>query len=185
MVSNAWHTGIVIARGDIPAGLMPEAADLPWARFLELGWGDADYYPEPRPGLALALAAALVPTPAVIHLVGHREAPRPLPGALEVLVLPVTATGLDRLARQLDAAFVREEGRPAEGEPSALVPGALFYPAHGRFHLLNTCNTWTARQLAAAGVPVAASGVVTAEDLMSRLRPLALPDPVPLPLSGR
>ncbi|MDX1423384.1 MAG: hypothetical protein R3322_09610, partial [Kiloniellales bacterium] len=37
----------------------------------------------------------------------------------------------------------------------------------------NTCNTWTARGLQAAGWPVRAAGVVTAEELMTQVRPLA------------
>ena len=53
------------------------------------------------------------------------------------------------------------------------VPGegaGRFYAAQGRFHLGNTCNTWTARMLRAAGVDIDPGGVVTAGDLMGRLR---------------
>jgi hypothetical protein len=37
-------------------------------------------------------------------------------------------------------------------------------------YLFNTCNTWTARMLRAGGVNLSPSGVVTADDLVARLR---------------
>ena len=49
---------------------MPETADFPEARFFEFGWGDAAYYPAREATLGMALSAALVPTPAVVHVVG-------------------------------------------------------------------------------------------------------------------
>jgi hypothetical protein len=52
------------------------------------------------------------------------------------------------------------------------VRGAYFYPAHGGFHLFNTCNTWAARALSEAGLDISAGGVMTADDLMSRVRDL-------------
>ena len=52
-------SGIVIARATLPTGAVPEAADFPDAPYLEFGWGDAEYYPAPRPTLGMALRAAL------------------------------------------------------------------------------------------------------------------------------
>ena len=52
-------------------------------------------------------------------------------------------------------------------------PFSNFYPGTGTFHLLNTCNTWTARGLAAAGLQVRVSGVLQAEALMGQLLALA------------
>ena len=70
------------------------------------------------------------------------------------------------------AALTPTEGGRGETVARGLYQDSWFYPAHGRFHLLNTCNTWTARMLTAAGVGVSPSGVNTAEDLMRRLRDL-------------
>jgi hypothetical protein len=85
----------------------------------------------------------------------------------------VTEDGFRQLIAYLDASFDR--GGVARSKPSA--PGhhafSSFYPAIGTFHLLNTCNTWTARGLKAAGIGVSASGVLHAEGLMNQLRGLA------------
>ncbi len=170
VVSNGWHTGIIVSRDDLAPGRVPEAADFPRAAFFEFGWGDREYYPSRQPTFGMALAAAISPSPAVMHLAGLQSLPRPVPERLEVLTLRLTAAGLDRLTASIDESFER----PADGRAQSVAPGlyahSLFYPAHGRFHLFNTCNSWTARQLAVGGVGISPSGVLTADDLMRRLR---------------
>jgi uncharacterized protein (TIGR02117 family) len=170
VVSNGWHTAIVVPWSEVTAtALMPEAADFAGARFLEFGWGDRDYYPARKVTLGLSLRAALTPSPAVMHLAGHAQVPEPGAGR-EVKRVPLTEAGLRRLIGAIAAEFER----PADDRAAAIGPGlypfSRFYPARGRFHLFNTCNTWTARMLRAAGLDISAAGVVTANDLMTRLR---------------
>ena len=68
---------------------------------------------------------------------------------------------------------LRPRGGRGERVARGLYADSWFYPARGLFHLFNTCNTWTARMLSAAGVGASLSGVNTADDLMGRLRDLA------------
>ena len=170
--STDWHTGIVLARDALTPGLIPEAADFPRAAYLEFGWGDREYYPSPDPTMGMALAAALMPTPAVMHLAGHQRPPRTNIPEPEVLVLGLSAAALGRLIAAIDASFERPEGGRAESLARGLYRDSWFYAAQGRFHLFNTCNTWTARMLSAAGLAISPSGVNSAEDLMKRLRGL-------------
>ncbi len=169
VVSNGWHTGIVVARALVPEGRIPEAEDFPEAQFLEFGWGDREYYPNPRPSLGAALAAGLVPTDSVVHLAGLGRPPQAGNG-IEVIRLDVDAGGLARMIAAIDDAFDRGAARRADILTEGLHTQGKFYPAHGRFHLFNTCNTWVARKLRAAGVALSSGGVVTAGDLMGRLR---------------
>lgn len=174
VISNGWHAGILLARSDLSTGLLPEAADFPDAAWLEFGWGDRDYYPNPRPTMGMALAAGLTPTPSVLHIAGRAGLPEAA-GKLEILPLRVSEAGLRRLVARIDAAMERP---PGQDRVASIAPGlyetSLFYPAHGEFHLFNTCNSWVARKLAWAGLPVTDSGVTMAEDLMVQLRPLAI-----------
>jgi uncharacterized protein (TIGR02117 family) len=180
VISNGWHTGIVLVRDDIPPPRIPEAADIPDATYLEFGWGDREYYPSPRPTAGMALAAALTPTSAVVHLAGRATPPQSVAPDIEVLAVPVSTVGLERLTARLDAAFDRPDDGPAEPVAPGLYPDSRFYPAHGTFHLFNTCNTWIARKLAAAGVPVS-TDVITADALMQRLRAALAKMPRPAP----
>jgi uncharacterized protein (TIGR02117 family) len=158
VTSNGWHSGIVLARADLPPHRIPEADDLSGARFLEFGWGDAEFYPAKETTLAMALRAGLMPTPAVVHMAGLSVPPaRRYPGA-EVISLTVDAGGMTRLIDFIDASFNRQGRARATSSGPGLYADSRFYPAHGRFHLFNTCNTWTARALAAAGFDIQEAG---------------------------
>ena len=54
VASNGWHSGIVVAKADLPPDRLPETVDFPEARFLEFGWGDAVYYPAKQPTFGMA-----------------------------------------------------------------------------------------------------------------------------------
>jgi uncharacterized protein (TIGR02117 family) len=172
VTSNGWHSSIVIGRNALPDGLVLEAADFPDARFLEFGWGDAEYYPAKDPGIGMALAAALAPTPSVVHMAGYALPPARRYPKSEVLALVLDEASLGRLATFIDATFDRGGQARAASSGPGLYSDSLFYPALGEFHLFNTCNTWSARALAAAGLELEAMGTSSAEELMEQLRPL-------------
>jgi uncharacterized protein (TIGR02117 family) len=171
VVSNGWHTAIVIPRRKlISTGLLPEANDFPGASFLEFGWGDREYYPAKDATLGMALAAALVPTPAVTHMAALARAPGLTYPGSEVVPVPLTESGFRYLVGAIAGEFKRPKGARAEPLSRGLYPHSNFYEAHGTFHLFNTCNTWTARMLRAGGVKLSPTGIITADELMSRLR---------------
>ena len=172
VASNGWHTAIVSpAPALVATGLLPEAEDFPGAAFLEFGWGDRVYYPAKEKTFGMTLAAALVPTPAVMHMAGLAAAPRDGGNAgREVVTVPLTEAGFLNLVEALAAEFERPDGSRAAPVSRGLYPGSRFYNARGEFHLFNTCNTWTAHMLRAAGVALSPSGIVTADGLMARLR---------------
>lgn len=172
VTSNGWHSGIAVARDDLPPAAVPEAADFPAAAWFEFGWGDAEYYPAPDPSIGMALRAALQPSPAVVHLIGLPDAPEAVFADREAVRLALSRPALSRLIAHIAASFDRGGAPRAAPGPSGLYPFSRFYPATGRFHLFNNCNTWTARALAAAGLSMAPDSVVTAEDLMRQVRPL-------------
>jgi uncharacterized protein (TIGR02117 family) len=171
VVSNGWHTAIVVPGPKLVAtGLLPEAADFPDAPFLEFGWGDRVYYPAKKKTLSMTLDAVLIPTPAVMSLVGLTRSPELSHADSEVVPVALTEGGFRHVIRAIAGDFKRTRGDRAEPISRGLYPDGNFYKAHGTFHLFNTCNTWTARMLRAGGVNLSPSGVITANDLVARLR---------------
>jgi uncharacterized protein (TIGR02117 family) len=170
VTSNGWHTNIVVARADLPPGAVPETADLPEARYLSFGWGDAEYYPARRPTFGMALGAALQPTPAVVHLAGLSAPPGEALPSAEVVDVTLTADGFRELLKYLHASFARDGADRVAATGPGLYRMSGFYPATGEFHLFNTCNTWTARGLEAAGVALDLSTATSAEDVMAQVR---------------
>ena len=127
----------------------------------------------------MALRALFRPGNAsVLHVVGVSGEPRATFEAAEIVRLPLSPAGLERLLARLEAAFVRN---PAEA-PVELGPGlygpSLFYRARDAFSILNVCNHWTADLLDAAGVPTAPvvatlpHGLIWDLRLRSGLKPL-------------
>ena len=173
VVSNGWHSGIVLARADVPESVIPEITDFPHARFFEFGWGDAEFYPAREAGAWLALRAAF-PGPAVMHVAGLPDHPARLWPQVTILPFAVDPQGLRRLLVFLRNSFDRAGAGRAEVTARGIYPFSLFYPATGRFHLFNNCNTWTAQALTAMGLGASLGGVNTAEDLISRIRPFAM-----------
>jgi len=171
VTSNGWHSGIVLARSSLPPDSIPETADFPNAAYFEFGWGDAEYYPARRPTFGMALKAAF-PGPAVLHLSGLPDHPAKIFPKVEWVEIPLSAEGLAQLIASLRASFERGDSPRTWETAPGLHAFSKFYPATGRFSLNNTCNTWTARLLAEAGVPVEHARVQQAEELMVQLRAL-------------
>jgi uncharacterized protein (TIGR02117 family) len=174
VVRYGWHAGIVIARDDLPQDRLPEADDFPQAPFLEFGWGDREYYPALEPTPSMALKAAFASSAATMRLRGLNRPPSADAPDVEVVGLSLTGAELDRLATEIAADFDRPDGSRAAVIARHAPSASNFYPAHGQFHLFNNCNTWVATKLAAAGLPLSPSGVVTAGDLMARLQNLPM-----------
>jgi hypothetical protein len=163
IVPQGGHTGIAVRRADIPAALLPEKRDFPGSDYLEFGWGDRDYYMAPSAGPWLSFKAAFLPTQSVVHVAGVRGDLRDaFPGA-EIVAIPLSRPALEGLLRYVHEAFARE------GE-TARALGRGFYPGRETFHLLRTCNVWTAGALRAAGLPVRDALMV--EGIMGQVRPL-------------
>ncbi len=171
IISNGWHTAIVVERADLVAtGLLPEADDFPNAAFLEFGWGDRVYYPAQEKTLGMTLDAALTGTPAVMHMAGLARPPEQTYRDIEVVPVALTADGFQRLIGAIAADFERPDGTRAAPVSRGLYADSYFYNAHGSFHLFNTCNTWTARVLRAGGMDLTASGIIMADEAMARVR---------------
>ena len=171
VTSNGWHTDIVLARSAALTRAVPEVADFPRSAYFSFGWGDAAFYQTPDPGALTTLRAAMAPTPAVVHLVGLRRQPGEAFPSAEVLDLQVGAVGYRALLAHISRAFDRKGATRAASVGPGLYGDGLFYPGTGEFHLFNTCNTWTARGLEAAGLLEDGGDVIRAETVMSRLAP--------------
>lgn len=171
VVNHGWHTGIVLATVDIPPGAWPVAEKFMRARYIEVGWGDRVYYTDPDAGLGTASRAALIGGPGVLHLVGLDQSPRQAFPGSEVVALPVSVAGLERLVAYVADSFAHDDAGRAIDFGGSLYGAGRFYASRERFHLFKTCNVWTAWALQAAGLPIGTA--ITAGSLMDDARGLA------------
>src|SRR5215831_18273738 len=155
VVSHGWHTGIVVKRDDISAYLWPEKDDFPGALYLEVGWGDHDFYRTPKAGLGILLQAALGSPASVLFVIGMPTTVTQYFPRGDIIEIALSRRALEELATFVHATYKRDE----TGKTMPLGPGnwhqhSLFYLAEGEYSLLNTCNSWTSQALQAAGLPI-------------------------------
>lgn len=167
LVAHDGHTGIAVPRADIPAGLWPESREFPQAGYLEVGWGNRDYYYGRNQGLWGTLNATL-PSPSVLHVAGFRGSPADHFRANEIIELALSIDGFGRLVRYIHDAYERAGALSVAALGPGLYGESRFYPARDSFHLFRTCNVWTAQALRAAGLPFRDS--ITMGGLMSQAR---------------
>lgn len=173
VVNHGWHTGLVVRRGDIPAGLWPEHRQAPPGEFLEIGWGEREFYQTREPSLLQALSAALWPSPSVLHLVGFNGPVRERFPYSEVIVLHADAAAMTRLAHYISGVYERGAGGNIIRMGHGLYGDSRFFAGRENFHLFRTCNVWTARALRLTGCPVGAG--ITSGNVMSSAARCAAP----------
>ena len=166
LVSHGWHVGLVLEREALGDATRPRREPLGDARYVEVGWGDGDYYPAPRGTVRLALRAAFCSRLSLLQVVAFDAPVTEMFPDSKILEATLSPHGFAALARYIDAAFVLDgEGRRIAVGPPQYGSGA-FYLAHGRYRLADNSNTWAARALATAGCPIDADAVISAGALL-------------------
>ncbi len=166
LVSHGWHAGIVVKRSDIPVGIWPQHQEFPTAEYLEVGWGDKDYYMTPDPHFGLTLKAGLLPTESVLHIVGFSGSVTRYFPYSEVIRIDLSEAGFIRLCTYLENSYDRDEARLSQPLGPSLYGKGRFYLSRETYHAFNTCNVWTARALREAGCPITPAATLTVDSLM-------------------
>jgi uncharacterized protein (TIGR02117 family) len=177
VVRHGWHTRVAVRRADVDPSIWPESRDFGDVAYLEVGWGDRDFYPKSNPSIWDTVDPVIRATPAVLHVGGLDRAPSELFPAKWVVRLSVPAHGIDRLARFVHAHYVRDAAGTSRRIGSGYYPRSSFYLAEGRYHALAyNSNNWTATALKAAGAPTDPSVAVTAGIVIRQARKIAESD---------
>lgn len=153
LAGHGWHTGVV-AEADRVRECLPSVPRLPDTRYLEFGWGDAAYYPDPDSGFLTMLSAALLPTPAVMHIAGFDRPPDERFPRSRIVELEISRAGMQALACRLAETIRTDDSGEAVFRGEGLYGESLFVDAHGPYILPFTSNHWAASVLRAAGLPI-------------------------------
>jgi uncharacterized protein (TIGR02117 family) len=182
LVGHGWHVGLALPLADVPAAAWPESLMFRGFRFVEVGWGDGDFYPAARGTVGQALAAAFRSRSSVLHVAAFDPPVAEFFPAAPIVEIPLSPGGLEALTRFVHGAFARTAG----GEPIAVAPSVYghgrFYRATGHYHLLRNSNTWAAEALRAAGCPIEPRRAITAGSVLDAARGFGR---VPGPIASR
>lgn len=168
VVSHGWHTGIVIARADLPDD-WPGLQDFARSDYLEFGWGDAEYYLAENGTVWLALKALFWPTPSVLHVAGITGSVTAFFPESRLVRISLPESGFARMLRFIrDTFWLVDEGR-AIPVAAGLYGEGKFYRARGKFYFPKTCNYWTVSAVREAGLPVIPLFAVTAGGVLAQV----------------
>ena len=163
---NDWHTGIVIRQDDIPKGSFLWLEPFSGFEYVEVGWGDRDFYPNPNPGLWVTLKAGLWPTQSVLHVVGFNGSITDFFPKSEIVEVRISQKGFENLIHFIDETVSKNPEGKVQEQGDGLLPDGRFYLAEGKFHLFKTCNVWVAQALRKAGCPITAFYAISAKNTL-------------------
>jgi len=170
LVSHGWHVGIVVKRVDIPDDVRLVHKDSFSTEYLEIGWGDRDFYQTPSFYLGLALKALLLPNPSVLHIVAFNDSVASYFPHSEIIMIRLSDAGFQRLIRYIAASYDRDSADNLVPLGVGLYGVSQFYRSQETYHLFRTCNVWTAKALYTAGCPVRPFLAITGDNLMSQVQ---------------
>lgn len=154
VATNGVHTGLILptrtAEHDWSRLVRPEhLADPRYAgHYLWLGWGERDFY------LNTPTWAEVSPRTLLRSAIGSDETLMHVDHLLEpwsdARPIRLSRAEYRRLVASIRGSFDPSRPQPIRGYG----PADAFYPARGHYDAIRTCNWWTGRMLAAAGVRV-------------------------------
>lgn len=152
VVSLSWHTGIIVPGYAFPENLWPDGHDMTRYDYLEIGWGDRDYFQSQEFNTWYAIKAAFWPTHSTLHFL-------PLPGEnlvwnydTKLVELAVSTEQLGNLSEYIISHLKLDN----QGQAILLKKGwpysqSRFFAGSDSYYFPKNSNVWAARALSEAG----------------------------------
>lgn len=170
LVGVGWHTGFVLPIVDMVQKLPKLKQRFAYARYLEFGWGDRNYYQNQAEKIALKSKVVLWPTESIVHVVAIPGSPNEHYTRGEIVELCLDDYQYHSLQNYIAASFSRDSAGNIIESLKGYSGDSHFYEAIGKYHLLNTCNTWTAKGLRSAGMDIWPNFTLSATSVMDYIR---------------
>jgi uncharacterized protein (TIGR02117 family) len=167
-----YHTGLII-RLDAKAASLAVAPWFRGYRYVDIGWGEEDFYQNPDSSVSRAMKAVLARNRSVLRVEGFNQDIRDVIAWSErTKKITLTPQQLAKLIAYINDSLKKDRnGKPviASTHGSGEI---VFFKSTQTYYIFNTCNTWVARALQYAGLDISPAGVVTAQSLFYKLNRL-------------
>ncbi len=171
LVKHGWHTDIAIPSPELRGNMTVFQRIFPGVKILVIGFGKRTFMTAPVHN-AGDLVIGPFPGDGVMLVSGLSAAPDMAykDGIIATLNLP--PGGAERLSDFIWKSLKTDDGAPIELRPGFYL-GSIFYVTTTRYAGTNTCNTWTADALQAAGLNINPAGDIFSWQTLSGAEPLA------------
>lgn len=164
------HSGIILPYSSISDDLQRFIIRFKGYPFVEFGWGDEDFYRTPEANAYIAIKAALLPTASVLHVVGIKGSVEEYVAGVNIYRIyriELSREGFIALCNFIRTTFSQDKrGDSLIQRGGQVSPGyGTFYKARPKFFFPRTCNSWVAKAMQKAGVPISPWANICAKKL--------------------
>lgn len=166
-VQHDWHSGLAWAQQSSEGFGVEQWKDAP---YVEVGWGDRQFYFAGDTSFSSMLRAAFIPSDSVIHVASFKESPEKF-FQFPVFKIELSELGFQNLLTYVKQAFRQDQKGdrlPAIGKGQYGVSN--FYEAVPKYFLGFNCNTWAAEALRKAGVSTCPNRAFFAKNLAEQIQ---------------
>jgi len=168
-VHHDWHSGLAWAQ---QSGENFGAEKWKDAPYLEVGWGDRQFYFAGDQSILSMLRAVFIPSDSVIHVASFAEPPEKF-FRFPVLKIELSEAGFQNVYTYVKQTFaVNENGDRQFAIGQGQYGTSNFYAAVPRYFSAFNCNTWAAEALRNGGLSVCPHRAILAKDLVEQLKNL-------------
>lgn len=151
LVKISWHTGIVFRTDEIDTTIWKSLNNFKDFKYVDVGWGDKDFYQAPGFEIDLAVKALFIKTESTLRVAGiNRQIEDYIKYTDFAEKIHMNREEYNRLCRFIQSTYKLKNNSPQIlSEPHG--GSVKFYLASGYYTIFNTCNTWVAKGLKSAG----------------------------------
>jgi uncharacterized protein DUF2459 len=170
IIKDEWHTAFLFEINDSIINQIPALEEFKNFNFVDIGWGDEEFFQNPSDDIYLGAKAILYPTPSVVRIAGMISKFESIFRWVDYCVeVTLSKVQLIKLCQFIKDSFEKDENDNliiASKRPSGAV---IFYKSNLKYHLFNTCNTWIGEGLEFIGFDIDTGGLITADQLLDEL----------------
>lgn len=170
VVSQGWHSGVVVPASCIPDTLWPEAYDFSGYNYLQIGWGDKDFYQHRGFNLWYGTKAVLWPTASALQVMGLHQVSNLQYYADETVSLEISQEGYDNLCKFLQEQFQQNDSSQYIPLEEGLYQNSRFFLGRQSYYFPKNSNVWTARTLKQAGIDINPIWYQTQKLLLNKMK---------------
>ena len=170
VVGHGWHTGIVVQSKDFSLSNSEILQKYKKYNYIEISWGDMDFFQSNKLSVPIALKAAFLPTSSVLHIVGFNHKVQTFFSESTVVTLATSMSNLESMLTFVERSFYHDKEQKLVNLGPGLYGDSNFYKAREKYYLPKTCNTWTAQALSQAGYSISPFHAIRAKTLIKTIK---------------
>lgn len=170
VVKYEWHTGVIFKRNEAIKYFPALQNDFNDFIYIEVGWGDKDFYMAEEETFWLAFKAGMLPTKSALHISALNDYPEEHYDGFEIVKFNINDENFKNLVQYFNQSFALGENNNNIKLKNGLKKNSQFYLSNEKYYIFKTCNAWIAKGLKKAGLPIRPFFAFTSKNVMKQLK---------------